>query len=47
MGNCTMEMAYFGVNAISTGDHPAIKYNLVLIQDQKKNTKRFYYLRQN
>ena len=32
-------MAYFGVNAISTGDHPAIKYNFGFNPRSKKEYK--------
>ena len=38
-GTVLWEMAYFGVNAISTGDHPAIKYNFGFNPRSKKEYK--------
>ncbi len=38
-GTVLWEMAFFGVNAISAGDHPAIKYNLGLNPKSRKEYK--------
>ena len=39
-GTVLWEMAYFGINAISAGDHPAIKYNLGFNPRSRKEYKK-------